>query len=55
MSSDLVWLLTRSNTSFLVKRNGIQLSREGGNLLNKQSLKSTGLSNKALSEGVFNI
>lgn len=44
MSSDLVWLMTRANSSFLVKRNGIQLSREQGNLLNKQSLKLSGVS-----------
>jgi large subunit ribosomal protein L28e len=44
MSSDLLWLLSRSNTSFLVKRNGVQLSREPGNLMNTQSLKSSGIS-----------
>ncbi|KAJ2997928.1 hypothetical protein HDV02_005023 [Globomyces sp. JEL0801] len=43
MSSDLVWLLTRSNTSYLVKRNGILLSREAGNVTNKQSLKFSGV------------
>ncbi|KAJ3271082.1 hypothetical protein HDV01_007095 [Terramyces sp. JEL0728] len=44
MSSDLTWLLNRANTSSLVKRNGIQLSKEAGNLLNKQSLKLSGFS-----------
>ncbi|KAJ3054528.1 60S ribosomal protein L28 [Rhizophlyctis rosea] len=46
MSSDLVWLLTRNNNSFLVKRNGIQLSREPGNLLNLNSRKFSGLAAK---------
>ncbi|KAJ3102728.1 hypothetical protein HDU97_000341 [Phlyctochytrium planicorne] len=46
MSSDLVWLLTRNNSSFLVKRNGVQLSREAGNLLNKNSFKYSGFANK---------
>ena len=43
MSSDLLWLLTNKNSSFLVKRNGIVLSREPGNLLNRHSLKYSGL------------
>ncbi|KAJ3306114.1 hypothetical protein HDV03_000348 [Kappamyces sp. JEL0829] len=47
-SSDLIWLIVRNNSSFLVKRNGIQLSREPGNLLNKQSFKSSGLTNKVV-------
>ncbi|KAI8824473.1 ribosomal L28e/Mak16 [Fimicolochytrium jonesii] len=46
MSSDLIWLLTRDQSSFLVKRNGIQLTREPGNLLNKNSLKYSGLAQR---------
>ncbi|KAJ3037896.1 60S ribosomal protein L28 [Rhizophlyctis rosea] len=46
MSTDLVWLLTRDNSSFLVKRNGIQLSREPGNLLNLNSRKFSGVAAK---------
>ena len=46
MSSDLVWLLVRDNSSFLVKRNGVQFSKEKGNLLNKNSLKYSGLATK---------
>lgn len=50
MSSDLVWLLTRNTSSFIVKRNGVALSREPGNLLNKHSLKfSTVADRKAVS------
>ncbi|KAJ3333972.1 hypothetical protein HDU76_000104 [Blyttiomyces sp. JEL0837] len=48
MSADLVWALTRDNSSFLVKRNGIQLSREPGNLLNKNSFKYSGVNAKAV-------
>ncbi|KAH6596068.1 hypothetical protein BASA50_005365 [Batrachochytrium salamandrivorans] len=44
MSSDLTWLLTRTNSSFLVKRNGLQLSRESGNLRNLHSFKFSGVS-----------
>ncbi|KNC98629.1 uncharacterized protein SPPG_06311 [Spizellomyces punctatus DAOM BR117] len=46
MSSDLIWLLTRDQSAFLVKRNGVQLSREPGNLLNRNSLKYSGLAQK---------
>jgi large subunit ribosomal protein L28e len=42
MSSDLIWLLTRENSAFLVKRNGVQFSRERGNLMNKHCLKYSG-------------
>ncbi|KAJ3114575.1 hypothetical protein HDU96_001945 [Phlyctochytrium bullatum] len=45
MSSDLVWALTRTNSSFLVKRSGVQLTREPGNLLNKNSFKFSGVAN----------
>ncbi|KAG5461023.1 MAG: ribosomal L28e protein family-domain-containing protein [Olpidium bornovanus] len=45
-NSALVWLLTKNNSSFLVKRGGEQLSSEKGNLLNKNTWKYSGLSNK---------
>ncbi|KAJ3215402.1 hypothetical protein HDU67_000447 [Dinochytrium kinnereticum] len=45
MSSDLVWLLTKNNSCFLVKRNGVQFSREAGNLTNKNSFKYSGVAN----------
>merc|ERR1711981_1191032 len=44
-SSDLLWQITRNNSSFLVKRNGLQLSSEPGNLMNKNSFKYSGLAN----------
>ncbi|KAI9000238.1 ribosomal L28e/Mak16 [Gaertneriomyces semiglobifer] len=43
MSGDLIWMLTRNQSSFLVKRNGIQFSKEHGNLLNINSFKYSGL------------
>jgi large subunit ribosomal protein L28e len=43
MSSALTWLLTRSNTSTLVKRNGVQFNAEKGNVLNANSYKFSGL------------
>merc|ERR1711974_45053 len=45
MSSALVWEIVKSNNSFLVKRNGIQFSREAGNLTNKNAFKYSGLAN----------
>lgn len=45
MSADLVWLLVRNNSSFLVKRNGAQFSSEPNNLTNKHSFKYSGLAN----------
>ena len=44
-SQDLVWLIVRNNSSFLVKRNGVQFSAEAGNLLNRNSYKYSGLAN----------
>ncbi|KAF8920447.1 ribosomal protein L28e [Dissophora ornata] len=46
MSSDLTWLLIKKNNSFLIKRSGVQFSKEAGNLLNKNSFKYSGLANK---------
>merc|ERR1719482_1093642 len=44
-SSDLLWQITRNNSSFLVKRNGLQMSSEPGNLMNKNSFKFSGIAN----------
>jgi len=46
MSSDLQWLLLRKNTSFLVRRNGVEFTREPNNLLNQNSYKYSGLANR---------
>lgn len=48
MSADLIWLLVKDNNSFLVKRNGVEFSRESGNLRNVNAFKYSGLAkNKA--------
>ncbi|TPX78696.1 hypothetical protein CcCBS67573_g00028 [Chytriomyces confervae] len=55
MSADLAWLLTRSTSSFLVKRKGntsIQLSRDAGNLTNIHSFKNSSLNNKSYGAAV---
>lgn len=44
-SPDLIWLIIKDNSSFLVKRNGVQFSREPNNLTNKNSFKYSGLAN----------
>merc|ERR1711988_1954551 len=44
-SSDVVWGIIRKNSSFLVKRNLLELSSEPGNLMNKNSFKYSGLAN----------
>merc|ERR1712006_15714 len=44
-SSDLLWALTKKNNAFLGKRNGLQLSSEPGNIMNKNSFKYSGLAN----------
>merc|ERR1711981_988272 len=44
-SSDLLWALTRKQNSFLVKRNGLQLTSEPHNVMNKHSFKYSGLAN----------
>merc|ERR1719223_886101 len=46
MSADLTWLLVRNNNSFMVKRNGLRLSSEPGNLMNVSSFKFSGLAQK---------
>merc|ERR1711907_451601 len=44
-SSDLLWALTKKSNCFLVKRNGLQLTSEPNNLMNKNSFKYSGLAN----------
>merc|ERR1711908_172717 len=44
-SSDVVLGIIRKNSSFLVKRNFLELSSEPGNLMNKNSFKYSGLAN----------
>ena len=46
MSSDVVWQVLRQHNSFVVKRDGITLSSEPGNLMNRHSYKFSGLANK---------
>eukprot|EP00697_Spironema_sp_BW2_P015445 gnl/Spiro4/62_TR34_c0_g1_i1.p2 gnl/Spiro4/62_TR34_c0_g1~~gnl/Spiro4/62_TR34_c0_g1_i1.p2 ORF type:complete len:201 (-),score=82.97 gnl/Spiro4/62_TR34_c0_g1_i1:102-632(-) len=45
-SPDLLWLLVRNNSSFLVKRNGAEFTSEPGNLTNMNSFKFSGLANR---------
>merc|ERR1712118_488668 len=45
-SSDLLWALTCKNNSFLVKRNGLQLTSEPNNLTGKHCFKYSGLANE---------
>lgn len=45
-SADLQWLLLRNNNSYIVKRNGVALTAEPGNLLNKPSYKNCGMINR---------
>mmetsp|Transcript_13875 Transcript_13875/g.45265 ORF Transcript_13875/g.45265 Transcript_13875/m.45265 type:complete len:146 (-) Transcript_13875:184-621(-) len=44
-SPEVLWKCVRKNTSFMVKRNGIQLTSEPGNVMNKNSFKYSGLAN----------
>jgi hypothetical protein len=48
-TTDLVWLLTRSNSSFLVKRNNTVFSRDPASLTNKHAMKYSGASAKQVS------
>ena len=48
MSNDVVWQVLRPHNSFVVKRDGITLSREPGNLMNRHSYKFSGLANRKL-------
>merc|ERR1712216_331144 len=45
-SSDLIWALTRKSNAFLKKRNGMTLTSEPNNLMNKHSFKYSGLANQ---------
>ncbi|KAK9476167.1 ribosomal L28e/Mak16 [Lipomyces japonicus] len=48
ISNDLIWELTRANSSYLVKRKtaaGVQFSREPLNLTNKHAYKYSGVAN----------
>jgi large subunit ribosomal protein L28e len=44
-SSQLNWQIIRNHSSFLVKRNGVQMSREAGNLTAQNSYKFSGIAN----------
>merc|ERR1712137_731151 len=46
LSSDLIWQISRTNNSYLVKRNGVQLSRDPLNLTNRHSRKWAGFVNE---------
>ena len=45
MSSDLLWQIVRKNSSFVVKRDGLQLSREPLNVMNKHSQRYSSIAN----------
>jgi len=45
MSSSLVWELTRTTSCHIVKRNGLMLSREKGNLSAMHSFRNSGIVN----------
>lgn len=45
MSSDLIWLITRDQSSFLLKNQFATFAREPGNLTGKNALKYSGLAN----------
>ena len=45
MSADLVWQLVRNNSSFLVRRNGVEFTSEPGNLTGCNTFKFSGLAN----------
>ena len=48
MSNDVVWQVLRHHNAFVVKRDGITMSGEPGNLLNKHSYKFSGLANSKI-------
>jgi len=45
MSSDLVWSIIRKNSCFLIKNQGLTLSKEPGNLTGKNAFKYNGYAN----------
>ncbi|KAK2180452.1 hypothetical protein NP493_442g00013 [Ridgeia piscesae] len=46
MSADLQWMITRSNSCFLVKRSKQYFSREPNNLYNRHGKRASGLINQ---------
>ncbi|XP_014772791.1 60S ribosomal protein L28 [Octopus bimaculoides] len=46
MSADLLWMIVRNNNSFLVKRNGLWLSKEPNNLKGRHCFRYSGLVHK---------
>ena len=48
MSDALLWELTKKNSSFLVKRDGLQLSSDPLNVANVHSFKFSGVNKKAV-------
>lgn len=45
VSDDLLWLCVRNRSSFLVKRNGAQFTREPNNIMSLNKFKYSGLAN----------
>mmetsp|Transcript_61286 Transcript_61286/g.124343 ORF Transcript_61286/g.124343 Transcript_61286/m.124343 type:complete len:136 (+) Transcript_61286:60-467(+) len=43
MSANVVWNIVRKSSAYRVKRSGLDLSREPGNLTNTNTFKSSGL------------
>lgn len=46
MSADLVWSIVRKNSCYLVKNQGLTLSKEPGNLTGKNAFKYNGYANQ---------
>ena len=46
MSDALLWELTKTNSSFLVKRDGLQLSSDPLNVANVHAFKYSGVNKK---------
>ena len=44
-SADLIWGIVRNRSAFLIKRNGVQMTSEPGNLMNVNSFRNSGLAN----------
>ena len=45
-SPDLVWGIVKNNSSFLIRRDGAQFSRESNNITNRNTLKYSGLASR---------
>jgi large subunit ribosomal protein L28e len=52
MSDSLLWELTKKNNSFLVKRDGLQLSSDPMNVANVHAFKYSGVNKKAVGVAV---